>query len=60
MGAVYEGPVPDELLEAMMCDRFHCRPSQLDEEDADRVYTLYQVKNIYDNGISKRNPKTMG
>lgn len=60
MGAVYDGPPPNELVKAMMCHHFHCLPSQLEQEPADLVYQYYQVYNIYHNGISKRNPKTMG
>ena len=32
-----DGPLPDELFEAYLCEQYHCLPSQLDREDAIRL-----------------------
>lgn len=48
MKAAYGGPAPEELIFAQMCQFYHCLPSQLDNEPADKAYLYFQVNNIYE------------
>ena len=49
MGAAHVGHgAPEELFWSQICQFYHCLPSQLDNEDADRILLYFQVQNIYD------------
>jgi len=32
-----KGPPPPELIDLLLCETYHCPPSVLDEQDAERV-----------------------
>ena len=41
------GPPPADLVDQTLCELFHCRPSELDQEDAARMIrhlVIYDVK----------------
>lgn len=38
---------PVELMEAWLCERFHCRPSGLDGEDGHRMLLMADLDNLY-------------
>lgn len=44
-GEEHVEPMPAEYLEYRLCELFHCRPSELDEEDWDRVQSAMIVHN---------------
>lgn len=49
MRAAYgEGPVPYEVLEAQLCERFHRFPSELDQQDAARLLPGLELAGMYD------------
>lgn len=49
MGAAHVGHgAPEELFWSQLCQFYHCLPSQLDQEDADRVLLYFQIQNVYD------------
>lgn len=39
--------MPHPLLEAMLCEQFHCLPSALDEEDAPRLLQGLEALSLY-------------
>ena len=38
--------MPPEMLEAMLCEHFQCLPSELDQEDGDRLLTLMYAQSV--------------
>lgn len=60
--------MPHPLLEAMLCEQFHCLPSALDEEDAPRLLqglealALYQALRRLQRGekLSREEHETVG
>jgi hypothetical protein len=40
-------PAPWEVVEASLCERFHCLPSQLDSEDVARILRGIDVLELY-------------
>jgi len=40
---------PTELIELELCETFHCLPSELDDEDPQRLMRLYTARIARDN-----------
>ena len=49
-------PPPFELVEAWLCEHYHCVPSVLAEEPADRLLQYWQISNLYSTKRSKLPP----
>lgn len=55
MRAAYGGPTPEELIFAQMLKFYGCLPSQLENEEAQKAYLYFQVSNIYEEYVAKKN-----
>ena len=38
---------PVELVEVWLCEKFHCTPSQLDQEDGARLLLMMELDGVY-------------
>ena len=54
MAATYGGDPPWELVKALMCEHYHCLPSQLADEPAGDLLRFYQLSSLYHKTISDR------
>jgi hypothetical protein len=43
-----EGDPPPDLIEAWLCEAYHCLPSQLDREDRLRLQRQTHARRVYD------------
>jgi len=46
---------PEEYHELKMCELFACRPSELDEEEGERVMILYELHQVEQEMLKQRN-----
>ena len=44
-GETEEAPV--ELVEVWLCEKFHCTPSQLDQEDGNRLLLMMELDSVH-------------
>lgn len=47
-GYTGETAMPHAAFEASLCERFHCLPSQLDDEDAARLLEGIELLSVYE------------
>ena len=55
-----EGSVPIEAIETQLCELFHCRPSELDEEDGFRCLRMLYLHHWREVALAYKNdPKSI-